>query len=383
MIIKNAKIVLEDKVIETGYLVIENNKITVIHQGNTDEPGIDVKGQWVLPGFIDCHVHGGYGVDFETGDEHRFETFAINVAQEGITKYLQASVTNSLENNQKYYQEFGNFMANQTQIGAKCLGAHMEGPFISPERKGAHEPTLLMSPNIAITQSLIDLSNNNLRMVTYAGELQDGSYTKFLLANQITPSIGHTNMEAWEFAKDYNLGVRHITHLFNAMSGVDQRRPGLAVAALNHPDVLVEVISDGIHIHPDTLKLIYDHKTADHICIITDAMNAKGLPDGEYKLGELEVVKHQMTVALKATGVLAGAGATYDHNVRTYYQACQMPMTELIKMTSINIAKQLGIFEVTGSLATNKLADIVVLDQQLKVTMTIVEGRIVYQNHEY
>ncbi|AUF83554.1 N-acetylglucosamine-6-phosphate deacetylase [Mesoplasma syrphidae] len=380
MIIKNAKIVLEDKIIENGYLIVENKKIAAIEEGTTVKEGIDVEGKWVLPGFIDCHVHGGYGVDFETGDENRFETFAINVAKEGITKYLQASVTNSQTNNEKYYQEFGTFMSTKNQVGAKCLGAHMEGPFISPDRKGAHEVTLLIKPNIEITQKLIDLSNNNLKMVTYAGELQDGSYTSFLIENQIVPSIGHSNMEAYEFEKDYNLGARHITHLFNAMSGVDQRRPGLATAALNHHDVLVEVISDGIHIHPDTLKMIYDHKGPDNICIITDAMNAKGLPDGEYRLGELKVIKQNMTVALKETGVLAGAGATFDHNVRTYQQVCQIPMTQLIKMTSINIAKQLGIFESTGSLTLNKLADIVVLDENLNVAMTIIEGSVGYKN---
>ncbi|ATZ18730.1 N-acetylglucosamine-6-phosphate deacetylase [Williamsoniiplasma somnilux] len=383
MILKNGKIVLEHKIIEKGYLVIHDKKIIDIVEGTTDEFGVDLKGNWVLPGFIDCHVHGGYGVDFETGDTNRFEHFALNVGKEGITKYCQASITNSLGFTNKIYKEFGDFMSKSNKQGAICLGAHMEGPFISPAKKGAHDPKLLINPDIEITKHWNELAKNNIKIITYAGELQDGSYTKYLIENDILPSIGHTDMLAQEFDKDWKLGVKHITHLFNGMSGVDHYRPGLAVAALNHDDVVVEVISDGIHLQPEILKMIFDHKGPDKISIITDAMNAKGLPDGEYKIGQLPVIKTGMKVALKDSGVLAAAGATYDHNVRVYYNTCKMEMTDLIKMTSINAAKQLNVYEQTGSLAPNKLADIVVLDKNLKVLKTIAEGRVIFENNEY
>lgn len=380
MILKNGKIVLEDRIIDQGYLIIRDNKIKDIVEGTTNQDGIDLKGNWVLPGFIDCHVHGGYGVDFETGDANRFATFAEHVGQEGITKYVQASVTNSVKTNDRLYKEFGNYMQQKNKTGAVCLGAHLEGPFISPAKKGAHEEKLLIKPSIELTDKWNKLSHNNLKIVTYAGEEQDGSYTRHLIGNDILPSIGHTDLEAWEFEKDWNLGVKHVTHLFNGMSGVDQHRPGLAVAALNHSDVVAEVISDGIHLKPEMLKLIFDHKGPEKIVIITDAMNAKGLPDGEYKIGQLPVIKTGMKVALKSSGNLAGAGATYDHNVRTFKEVCGIGMLDLIKMTSINIAKQLNVIDQTGSLVPNKLADIVVLDRELKVKMTIAEGRIIYQN---
>jgi N-acetylglucosamine-6-phosphate deacetylase len=379
MILKNAKIVLEEQIIDQGYLIIQDKKIKDIVPGSTDQEGIDLKGQWVLPGFIDGHVHGGYGVDFETGGKDRFEKFAQKVAQEGITKYCQASVTNSVKDNDKYYQEFGEFLRQKNHSGAICLGAHLEGPFISPAKKGAHDEKLLLAPDIKLTARWNKLADQKLKIVTYAGERQDGSYTQYLIEQGILPSIGHTDLLASEFEKDYALGVRHVTHLFNGMSGVDQHRPGLAVAALNHPDVIVEVISDGIHLKPEILKLIWDHKKADGIVIITDAMNAKGLADGEYKIGQLPVIKTGMKVVLKNNPAsLAGAGATYDHNVRTFKEVCGIQMTDLIKMTSINLAQQLKIFDQTGSLAPNKLADIVVLTKDLKVAMTIVEGKIVY-----
>ncbi|ASZ09442.1 N-acetylglucosamine-6-phosphate deacetylase [Mesoplasma chauliocola] len=382
MILKNAKIVLQDKIIENGSLLIKDNKIIKISEKEIDankEEVIDLKGNYLMPGFIDCHVHGGYGVDFETGDEKRFLTFSENVIKEGITSYVQASVTNSVEDNKKYLTEFKNFKNAKNIKGAKCLGVHMEGPFISAEKKGAHDPNLLVKPNIDLIKEFIEISNKNIKIVTYASELQDGSFTKYLINNKIVPSVGHTNQESYELEKDYLLGAKHVTHIFNGMSGVDHYRPGLAVSALTHKDILVEVISDGVHLNEDILDLIYKIKGADNICIITDSINAKGLSDGEYKIGNLEVIKKGIEVRLKSNNVLAGSGATYNHNVKFYKEKCLIPMTELIKMTSINIAKQLNIYEKTGSIEENKIADLVVVDKEFNVLYTFVEGKKVYE----
>jgi N-acetylglucosamine-6-phosphate deacetylase len=379
MILKNAKIILEDKEIQNGWIEIENNLIKSVNEGTTDLEGTDLGGNTILPGFIDCHVHGGYGVDFETGTVEGYEKFAKLVAQEGITKYCQGSVTNSQENNKKYMAAFKEFMSNQKPDSAICMGAHLEGPFISPAKKGAHELELLRKPNVPDMKELIELSGDNVRVVTYANDLQDGSFTKFLLEKNIIPSMGHTDTDYADALRDYELGAKHCTHLFNAMSEVDHRRPGLATLVLNKEDFLAEVISDGIHVEPPVLELIYKTKGPKQICIITDAMNAKGLPDGEYRLGNLPVIKTGMKVALKESGLLAGAGATYDHNVRTYHKTVGMNMVELSWMTSTNIAKQMNIYNETGSIAANKLADLVVMDKDLNVVMTIAEGNVAFQ----
>jgi N-acetylglucosamine-6-phosphate deacetylase len=379
MILKNARIILEDKEIAKGWLEIENNIIKSVNEGSTDLEGTDLDGKTIMPGFIDCHVHGGYGVDFETGTVEGYEKFAKLVAQEGITKYCQGSVTNSQENNRKYMAAFKEFMSNQKPESAICLGAHVEGPFISPDKKGAHELELLRKPNIPDMQELIDLSGDNIRVVTYANDLQDGSFTKFLLDKNIIPSMGHTDTDYADAERDYNVGAKHCTHLFNGMSEVDHRRPGLATLVLNKEDFLAEVISDGIHVQLPVLELTYKIKGPKHICIITDAMNAKGMPDGEYRLGNLPVIKTGMKVALKETGMLAGAGATFDHNVRTYYNAVKMNFVELSWMTATNIAKQMDLYKTTGSIAPNKLADLVVLDKDMHVAMTIVEGAVAYK----
>ncbi|AOG60558.1 N-acetylglucosamine-6-phosphate deacetylase [Spiroplasma helicoides] len=380
MILKNAKIILEKETIENGWLEVENSKIKSINSGLTEKEGIDLEGNCLLPGFIDCHLHGGYGVDFESGTTEAYYKLSKLLPQEGITSYIQGSVTNSMENNKKYMKAFSVFMNNWNNDGAKCLGIHMEGPFISPEKKGAHELALLENPNIEKMKELMELSGNNIAIVTYAPDLQDGSFTQFLLNNNILPSAGHTNMTFDQFVKDYKIGIRHITHLYNGMSEINHRRPGLAASGLYYNDVLCELITDGIHLHPDILRFTYEIKGYQGICIITDAMNAKGLADGEYKLGNLEVIKEGMKVYLKNDGNLAGAGATYDHNVKTMMQEIpNLSLNKLIYMTSINIAKQLNIFDKTGSIEVGKLADLTVLDANLNVQKTVVNGKIVYE----
>ncbi|AHB36387.1 N-acetylglucosamine-6-phosphate deacetylase [Spiroplasma apis] len=380
MILKNAQIVLENGIIENGWIEIENKKIKSINKGECLKDGIDLDNNFILPGFIDCHVHGGYGVDFESGDIESYHKFANIVKREGITSFIQASVTNSKDNNLKYLKAFSEFMKNQRSKNSKNLGCHLEGPFISPSKKGAHELALLETPNINTLNEFIEASDNNIKIVTYAPDLQDGSFTKYLLENNILPSAGHTNLMLKDFIKDYNLGVKHVTHLFNGMSGVSQHEPGLATAGLYFDDILCEVISDGIHIKPETLRLIYKVKGPDQICIITDAMSAKGLSDGNYKLGNLDVIKEGMKVYLKEGGALAGAGATYDHNVRVMMKEIPgLTLNNLIKMTSINIAKQLNIYGQVGSIEVGKLADLVVLDNNYDVIKTIIEGELAYE----
>ncbi|QGS51909.1 N-acetylglucosamine-6-phosphate deacetylase [Spiroplasma tabanidicola] len=380
MIIKNASIILEDKTIKKGWLEIENKKILSINEGETNLEGIDLKGSFLLPGFIDCHVHGGYGVDFESGTIEAYHKFANLVTKEGITTYVQGSVTNSKENNIKYMSAFKKFMKNQDLKSAKCLGIHLEGPFISPAKKGAHELALLEPPNIKTLKELIELSDDNIRIITYAPDLQDGGFTRYLIEHNILPSAGHTNTSVQDFLKDYKLGVRHLTHLFNGMSGVSQQEPGLTTAGLYFDDILCEVITDSIHIQPDTLRLIYKIKGPKGMCIITDAMNAKGLPDGEYKLGNLPVIKEGMKVFLKENKALAGAGATYDHNVRVMLKEIpNLSLNNLIYMTSINIAKQLNIFDKTGNIEVGKFADLTVLNNEYQVEKTFVNGELVYE----
>ncbi|AJM71756.1 N-acetylglucosamine-6-phosphate deacetylase [Mycoplasma yeatsii] len=375
MILKNAQIVLENEIIKNGYVIIKDKKIVEIGSDYKLNDAIDLENNFLLPGFIDCHTHGGYGVDFEQGDQNRFKTFADNIVKEGITRYVQSTVTNNDQKTETILKEF----MKLNNAKAKCIGVHLEGPFISKFKKGAHQEDLIKDPDIKLVKKWNEISNNNIKIITYACELDNTDFTKYLLENNIIPSAGHSNIKADEFEPYYKLGVKHITHLFNAMSTVDHHNPGLAVSALNHKDILCEIIADNIHLKPEIIKLVYDHKTADNICLITDSISCKALDDGIYQLGNLKVNKSNNQARLVSNNALAGSVATYDSVVKNFKNITNISLTDLIKTTSINIAKQLNIYSYTGSIEVNKYADFVVLDKDLNVLKTIVEGKIVFE----
>lgn len=386
MILYNAKIILEDKIIENGWIETEDNIIKTINSETyKGKEGIDVKGNILMPGFIDCHVHGGYGFDFESSSIEDFNQFAKKIATEGVTKYCQATVAQPYDAIEKALTVYAKWMKEENNgPQARQIGAHLEGPFISKEKKGAHKPELLFDADKQITKKWIKASNNNIRLITYAIENDKCNYTTFLIKNNILPSVGHTNASAKLFKeKGIDSGVKHITHLFNAMSGVNQHQPGVATQSLIDDNITCELITDGIHIKEEVIKLTYKLKGHEQIIIITDAMNAKGLTDGDYKLGPLDVEKKGQKVVLKGTDTLAGSGATYDHCFRTMKKIIDLDYVKMSYMSSINVAKQLNIFDKTGSIQEGKLADLVILDKKNEnVILTITEGEIAYSKNK-
>ncbi|WP_342252637.1 N-acetylglucosamine-6-phosphate deacetylase [Spiroplasma endosymbiont of Amphibalanus improvisus] len=384
MILYNAKIILEEKVINEGWLEIEDSQIKSINEGKYKGDGIDLKNKVILPGFIDCHVHGGYGYDFESSDSAKFSAFAKKIASEGVTKYCQATVAQPYDLIESSLSNYAIWMNTENKgPQARQIGAHLEGPFISEEKRGAHKVEYLKDADKKVFQKWIKASDKNIRLITYAIERDKSNFTNFLLKNNVLPSVGHTNTTAKYFkAEGVDKGVTHVTHLFNAMSGVQQHNPGVATQSLIDDRVVCELISDGIHVKEEVIKLIYRSKGFQKIIIVTDAMNAKGMPDGDYKLGPLDVEKHGQKVTLKGTDILAGSGATYDHCFRTMKKINDLDYSQMIYMSSINVSKQLNIFEQTGSIAVGKLADLVVLDKKDEVYLTITEGEIAFKNNK-
>lgn len=384
MVIKNIKIVLLSKIIENGWIEINKDKIVSIKEGTTDKTGIDGKNNYLFPGFIDCHVHGGYGVDFEDANINAFNLLAKKITNEGVTSYCQATVTQSDAITSKSLKVYAKWMKeenNKCLKQAKQIGCHLEGPFISVEKRGAHKVELIKKCDVELIKKWINDSNNNIKIVTYAPENDANSkFVKFLVKNKIIASAGHSNCKSSVFEKKaFIYGSNHITHLFNAMSGINQHNPGLATAALINNQVLCELISDGIHVKSDVIKLIYELKKDDGICLITDATKPKGLADGNYHLGPLETIKKGMKVVIKNTNNLAGSVATYDHCVRFFKKTTKISDIGLAKVTSYNIAKQLKIDHLTGQIKPNLYADLVLLNKKYEVLKTIVRGQIAYQ----
>lgn len=266
----------------------------------------------------------------------------------------------------------------------------MEGPFLCVEKKGAHKLDLLRKPDIKMMQELIKASKNNIKVITYALELDDSnvSFSKFLAQNNILASIGHSNILAKSFLKRIKkANINQVTHLNNGMSTYSHftkghgKEAGLVTGALLNNKVYTELISDGVHNNKESVQLVYKIKTYKKIILITDAMKAKGLENGFYKLGPLDVYKKNNQVTLKDSDMLAGSAASFDHCFRTFKTFCKASYVKMGHVASLNAAKQLKINHLVGSIAINKDADLVVLNHQNQVVLTISKGAIIFQKN--
>ncbi|WP_342274235.1 N-acetylglucosamine-6-phosphate deacetylase [Spiroplasma endosymbiont of Phycita roborella] len=391
LVLNNAKIISIKKIINNGFLVIKDNLIFQINEGKynyefQDAQVIDCHNQTIIPGFIDLHVHGGYGYSLMDGTIESINNFAKLVPKEGVTKFCYATVTASKKEIDNVLSVFAKYMKTENKGNkARIIGAYLEGPFISELQKGAHTPSLLHVLDLNLVKSWNIISNKNLKFIVYAPEIdpnlnnKNSNFISSLIKNNIIPSVGHSNATFKEITKTVEYGLTHITHLYNAMSPYNHRDPGVVPASLYYDQLVTELICDGIHVDIDILAITYKIKGADGICMITDAMSAKGQPDGKYLLGPLPVIKSNNKVTVEATGKLAGSIATMIAGFKNLLKITNNNWQDCIKMASYNSAKQVGIANKTGDIVIGKLADIIVLTKNNDIFLTICEGKIAYQ----
>ncbi|WP_458258205.1 N-acetylglucosamine-6-phosphate deacetylase [Spiroplasma endosymbiont of Dactylopius coccus] len=391
LVLNNAKIISIKKIINNGFLVIKDNLIFQINEGKynyefQDAQVIECHNQTIIPGFIDLHVHGGYGYSLMDGTIESINNFAKLVPKEGVTKFCYATVTASKKEIDNILSVFAKYMKTENKGNkARIIGAYLEGPFISELQKGAHTPSLLHVPDLNLVKSWNIISNKNLKFIVYAPEIdpnlnnKNSNFISSLIKNNIIPSVGHSNATFKEITKTIEYGLTHITHLYNAMSPYNHRDPGVVPASLYYDQLVTELICDGIHVDIDILAITYKIKGADGICMITDAMSAKGQPDGKYLLGPLPVIKSNNKVTVETTGKLAGSIATMIAGFKNLLKITNNNWQDCIKMASYNSAKQVGIANKTGDIVIGKLADIIVLTKNNDIFLTICEGKIAYQ----
>lgn len=396
--ITGGKLVLEDGVLEDGALVMIEGRIAYVGPGEYLPPSIvppggepvslsrceryDARGRWVFPGFIDVHVHGGGGADTLDGTVDALRRMAALHGSHGTTSLLATTTTEAYERIMQAARGIREAMSlseGPDWPGARILGLHLEGPYINPKRAGAQNPAFMRPADLGELGEIVAALEEGFRLVTLAPELPGaGEAIDYLRRAGVTVSIGHTDATFEQAMAAFAQGARHVTHTYNAMRPLHHRDPGVVGAAfLSGPSVLCEVIADGIHVHPKAIEALVRLKGASGICLVTDAIAAAGMPEGEYELGRLKVTVKDRQCRL-ADGALAGSVLTLDQAVGFMVQQVGVPVHEAAMMASLNPARQLGMDSRKGSLRVGKDADVTVLDEAFNAVATWVGGNPVF-----
>lgn len=334
---------------------------------------IDAKGMYVTPGLIDVHVHGSCGADTMDQTVEAIKLISQGIAKNGVTSFLPTTMTMSREDIYGALDIVRECM-NKTLNGAKVLGAHLEGPFINAIYKGAQPERYIIKPSYDFIKEYTDV----IKLVTYAPEMDDNySFTKEVKEKtDITLSIGHTNATYNQAKQAFACGCSHVTHLFNAMTPLNHREPGVVGAALTS-DVFTELIADTIHVNKELFQFILDNKGKDKMILITDSMRAGCMKDGKYDLGGQEVIVKDGAARL-SSGTLAGSVLTLNKAIYNFFQNTDATFDEVIHMGTLNPATSIGVSDFKGSLEIEKDADIAIFDEEMNCYLSIVEGREVY-----
>ena len=371
--IVNGKIITPKGIVENKVLVFEEKIVSVEEKAPESCEIIDAKGQYVAPGLIDVHVHGSCGADTMDQTVEAIETISEGIAQNGVTSFLPTTMTMGQEDIYGALNIIRQCM-DQELKGAKVIGAHMEGPFINVIYKGAQPEQYILKPSFEFIKDYTDV----IKLVSYAPELDEQyAFTKEVKEKtDITLSIGHTNATYNQAMEAIDHGVSHVTHLFNAMTPLHHREPGVVGAALTS-DCYCEMIVDKIHINKSLFQFVLDNKGKNKVVLITDSMRAGCMKDGKYDLGGQEVYVKDGAARLES-GSLAGSVLTLNKAIYNFAQNTNASITEAIHMASLNPAQSIGVAEYKGSLEVGKDADIAIFDEEMNCQLSISEGRVIF-----
>lgn len=373
--IVNGKIIMPDKVLENKVLVFNKQIVEISDEVPANHEMIDARGNYVAPGLIDVHVHGSCGADTMDQSVEAIQTISEGIVKNGVTSFLPTTMTMSPEDIYGALKVVRECMSKEFD-GAKVMGAHMEGPFINAIYKGAQPEQYIVKPSYKFIEDYTDV----IKLVSYAPEMDDDySFTKEVKdKTDITLSIGHTNATYDQAMEAIDYGVSHVTHLFNAMTPLNHREPGVVGAALTS-DCYCEVIADKIHINKSLFQFVLDNKGKHKVVLITDSMRAGCMKDGKYDLGGQDVYVKDGAARLES-GSLAGSVLTLNKAVYNFLQNTNATINEAIHMASLNPATSIGIDDYKGSLHVGKDADISIFDEEMNCHLAISEGRIIF-NH--
>lgn len=342
---------------------------------NISEDTIDAGEWYVIPGLVDIHFHGCMGVDFCDGTFHAMDVITKYELEHGVTSIVPATMTLSREELAAIFENAGNY--KQT-AGSTIYGITMEGPFVSMAKKGAQNGVFIHKPDMEFYQQMQQLSGGMIRQVAVAPE-EDTDFAFIKEASrECVISVAHTTA-GYDIAKEaFENGASHVTHLFNAMPSFHHRDPGVIGAAIENKNVYVELICDGVHIHPAVVRTVFQLFGAERICMISDSMMATGMTDGEYSLGGQKVKVTGRTATL-ADGTIAGSASNLYDCLKVAVKM-GIPIEDVVRACTLTPAKSLYLDKECGSIQEGKRADFLILDQELNIKMVVKDGEIVLRN---
>lgn len=341
--------------------------------GAFDQDGVlEAAGLYVIPGLTDLHFHGCIGYDFCDGSLEAIHSMAVYQAQNGITQICPATMTLEEE---VLAEIVGTAAVYQSEEGAILCGINMEGPYISAKKKGAQNENYIRKPDIKMFRRLQKRSGNQIKITAIAPE--EAGAMEFIseLKDEVVISIAHTAADYDTALEAFRSGARQVTHLYNAMPPFSHRAPGVVGAASDTPGCCVELICDGIHIHPSVVRATFKMFGEDRIILISDSMMATGMPDGEYALGGQAVRVTGKVATLVSDGALAGSVTNLMDCMKNCVRNMGIPLYTAVKCAAVNPAKAIGIYDSYGSIAPGKVANLILLDEQLNMNTVILKGQ--------
>jgi N-acetylglucosamine-6-phosphate deacetylase len=378
-LITGGRVVTPDGVLDPGWVLVDEGTIGALGAGQTPpergdgEPRpevLDASGGWVVPGFIDIHCHGGGGESFTSPDQEAVRRAVLAHRRHGTTTLIASLVSRPVP-------ELANQVAALSELVNDGLlnGIHLEGPFLSAARCGAHDPGVLRPPDNDSVATLLSAARGTIRMVTIAPELDNALHAiKRLVSHGALAAIGHTDATEAQVVPAVDAGATVATHLFNGMRPLHHREPGPIGTLLDDERVTVELICDLVHVHPSVLRMAARHAGTERTVLITDAIAAAGVGDGIYDVGGLAVTVTDGVPTLAGGASLAGSTLTMDAAFRNLVRGCGLSVREAVAATSTQPAELLGLSKVTGRIAGGLTADLVVLDDNLRPVRVMHQG---------
>jgi N-acetylglucosamine-6-phosphate deacetylase len=366
-----------------GWLLVNSGKISLIGAGTppdfdleTNVKMIDAGGRNVLPGFIDVHAHGGMGHEAMDASVEGITSMAQFYAQHGVTAFLPTTwaATGDAIN---HVIDTVSGMMGPVAKGAEILGVHLEGPYLNPKHSGAQDVKLVRPADRKEAQKFLD--SGIVRLITMAPEFPENEWLiKECVRRGITVSLGHTAATYDEVKKAVQMGITHDTHTYNAMVGLSHREPGTVGGVMTCPEILCELICDNIHVHPAAQKILIAAKSPDGVILVTDCTRGTGMPEGDYPIDN-RIITIRDGIARLPDGTIAGSILTMERALKNAMAASGLTLKEAWPMSSLNAARNIGVSSKKGSIEVGKDADLVVLDNELNVQMTIAEGTVVFE----